>query len=154
MANKVKDFYDNTAENYDKKWDKFSTFTHSLVIDQLDDTKELKVLDFGCGTGLLLEKLAEEKSDAVLIGVDISPKMLSLAKKRLDKKRVTLKQLTSKKLPLPRSSIDVVLSVSNLHHLDTPTKYLQEFERVLRPGGVLIILDWCTDFFWQRLGSY
>lgn len=154
MLKKVRDYYDRVAQTYDRKWDKFSVITHSLVLEQIGAIQGLRIVDFGCGTGLLLEKLRSRETNVYLSGVDISMQMLTIARNRLKQQKVTLRQINSSRLPFGSNSIDVVLSISNLHHLDRPLIYLEEFKRILRYGGRVVLVDWCTDFLWQRCASF
>jgi len=97
------------------------------------------LLDAGCGTGGLLELL--QKQDDLIsraIGVDISDFAIEFCKKR---KLEEVYQSSIEDLPLEDSEVDSVVSLDVLYHLDVEDDHaaLKEFERVLKPGGILII---------------
>lgn len=53
--------------------------------------------------------------------------------------------------PFPGATFDLVISTSVLHHLSEPEAALAEIRRVLKPGGRLVLTDWCGDFLSCRL---
>jgi ubiquinone/menaquinone biosynthesis C-methylase UbiE len=91
------------------------------------------VLDDGCGTGHLIERL----SDAKVIGLDLSNGMLRQARKRSS----CLVQGDSQRLPLPDAQFDLVIARSLLHHLPDPRRGIAEIYRVLKPGGQVVVAD-------------
>jgi len=54
-------------------------------------------------------------------------------------------------LPFSDHSFDVIVSASVFHYFDEPEAALKEMRRILRPGGILVILDWCKDYLFCRL---
>jgi ubiquinone/menaquinone biosynthesis C-methylase UbiE len=49
-------------------------------------------------------------------------------------------------LPFADDAFDVVVSASALHYVEKPGQALHEMRRVARPGGRVVVLDWCRDF--------
>lgn len=93
-----------------------------------------RVLDLGCGRGGALEQLGPTIEHP--IGLD--PDHLSLVEHRLpDLPRAAA---TASAIPLPASSVDLVLSSWVLEHLPDPARTFHEIARVLRPGGGFIFL--------------
>ena len=92
-----------------------------------------RILDNGCGTGLLFEKLEPGQ----VVGLDISSEMLKYAAKHSD--RLILGN--SQKLPLKDSTFDVVFCRSLLHHLPEPELAVKEIYRVLRSQGQAVFAD-------------
>ncbi len=92
-----------------------------------------KILDAGCGNGLLAEYLPHQD----LWGVDISPEMIKHAEKRLQDARVG----DVEALPYEDNFFDSIFARSILHHLIDPKKGLAELTRVLKPGGRIIFMD-------------
>lgn len=92
------------------------------------------ILDFGCGIGRVLRYLVEYKK---LYGVDISRKMLEMARSRLPADNVVLKHVTECAIPLENESVDLVYSLLTLQHIDRAdvTKIVGEFHRILKAGG-------------------
>lgn len=103
-----------------------------------------RVLDVGAGTGLLA--LAVAPIVAHVTAVDSSPavcRMLEANSKDLGITNIDVVVADARSLPLPSSSIDLVLSNYCLHHISDADKLvaLSELARVLRPGGRLVLGD-------------
>lgn len=100
-------------------------------------------LDIGTGTGRLLELVAPRCGHA--LGIDASRDMLALARGRLAERgvaeRCTVRQADLYRLPLPDAGFDVVALQMVLHYADDPAAALAEAARVLRPDGLLVIVD-------------
>jgi SAM-dependent methyltransferase len=97
-----------------------------------------RVLDAGCGTGLFLLECGKQFADAVLTGFDLSVDGLRAAQQRGLRR---LAAANSVELPFPSGEFDVVVCQDVLQHL-TPVEArqtLQEFARVLRPDGWLLL---------------
>jgi SAM-dependent methyltransferase len=95
------------------------------------------VLDAACGTGRYSTMLASQGHD--VIGVDQSAAMLDTARTKLPSADFREGDLTA--LPLPGRSVDAVVCALALVHVPQVASALNEFARVLRPGGRLIISD-------------
>lgn len=97
-------------------------------------------VDLGCGTGTVLETLREKA--ALVIGVDGSPRMLELSRRRFaDDTTLSLRIGELDHLPLSDGEADFACINMVLHHLSEPATALREIRRVLRPGGVLFVAD-------------
>lgn len=95
-----------------------------------------KILDGGCGAGLVTIPLAEAGYD--VIGVDQSTSSLSVARQRARSPRATFQKADVENLSFADVSFDAVLLLDLLEHVDDPRKTIAEAARVLRPGGVLV----------------
>lgn len=93
--------------------------------------KKGKVVDVGCGTGLILRHLPKGS-----IGLDINPRNIPRAKKHAPHAEVILGDV--EKLPFKKDSIPMVICTDVLEHFPDPHKPLKEIFRVLSPGGLLI----------------
>jgi ArsR family transcriptional regulator len=101
-----------------------------------------RLLDIGTGTGRLLELLAPRVSSA--LGVDASRQMLALARARLARPGFThcaVRQADMYRLPLPDAGFDVAVMQMVLHYAEDPAAALAEARRVLRPDGLLVVID-------------
>ncbi|MFX0000360.1 MAG: class I SAM-dependent methyltransferase [Candidatus Hodarchaeota archaeon] len=117
-----------------------------------------KLVDAGCGSGNLIVQIAKTLLDLDLIGVDISDEVLNLAKKRVIKndlsEKIEFKLGNVEDLPFSDNSIDFLLSTLSLHHWQDPIRAFNEFFRVLRKDGTLLIFDFRRDarkFFYGLL---
>jgi ArsR family transcriptional regulator len=100
------------------------------------------LLDIGTGTGRMIEVLAPRVGQA--LGIDQSREMLAVARVNLERAgaangMVRLGDMYS--LPLPDASFDAVVIHQVLHYADRPTAVIAEAARVLRPGGLLLVVD-------------
>jgi ubiquinone/menaquinone biosynthesis C-methylase UbiE len=98
-----------------------------------------RVLDVGCGNGALLSLLAPRIAEGV--GVDASPGMIARARARqAHHPNLRFAATDGPRLPLPDQSVDLVISLLSFRYLDWDP-IMQEFARVLAPGGRLLVVD-------------
>ena len=98
------------------------------------------VLDLACGTGDLA--FAAARDGAAVVGLDITPRMLALARGRPEwTPRVRLAAGDMTTLPLPSARFDVATTGYGLRNVPDLPSALAEIRRVLRPGGRLCSLD-------------
>ena len=100
-----------------------------------------RVLEVGVGTGISLPQYA---ANTRIFGTEISEAMLQKARQRVAEQRLTnvegLAVMDAEKLEFPDNSFDVVMAQYVVTAVPNPEVALDEFARVLRPGGELIIL--------------
>jgi SAM-dependent methyltransferase len=100
------------------------------------------VLDYGCGSGENSIVLVRRK--ARVVGLDVSDALLDLARKRLALNglagQATFIAGSAHDIPLPDESVDVVLGIAILHHLDLD-RAASEINRVLRRGGKAVFQE-------------
>jgi ubiquinone/menaquinone biosynthesis C-methylase UbiE len=100
------------------------------------------LLDIGTGTGRMLEILGPLVGQA--LGIDQSREMLAIARVNLERAGAvngTVRLGDMYQLPLPPASFDAVVIHQVLHYADRPAAAIAEAGRVLRPGGVLVVVD-------------
>lgn len=91
-----------------------------------------KVLDFGCGNGDLANHLASQGNDVFGVDIDISQSLI---------KYPSLKffNLVNKNIPFSDASFDKAYARDVLEHVDDPTHYIREINRVLKIGGLFYV---------------
>jgi ArsR family transcriptional regulator len=112
------------------------------ISDLLADRPLGALLDIGTGTGRMLELFASQADSA--IGIDRSSEMLRLARVKLEAAGVegaSLRQGDMYALPLSERSADSIILHQVLHYAQQPGAAIAEAARVLRPGGLLLVID-------------
>ena len=141
--------------------------TRERLLDRIPWTGGERVLDVGCGRGLLTVGAAHRVPDGSVVGVDVwSPAALTgnraasvLQNARIEGvgNRVEAKQGDARQLPFADASFDVVVSNYVVHELKTRgdrERMMREVARVLKPGGRLALVDFIfTDDCVKDLGS-
>lgn len=142
--------YARLARRYDWRWSFYIEAGVEETTRRLDLKPTDRLLDVGCGTGALLHALSRSFPAMQLAGMDPSPEMLSVARQKLGTS-VDLRVAWAEGIPYPNDLFDVVASCSVFHYLRQPMVALKEMLRVLRPGGSLVITDWCDDYLACRV---
>lgn len=102
------------------------------------------LLDVACGTGEMLEKIVRINPDGTNIGVDLSPDMLTKAKRKLstiDRGNFELQEGNALHLDFPENTFDIVINnyMVDLMPLETFDKIAEQFFNILKPNGKIVI---------------
>ncbi len=127
-------YYDAFAEQYENGRDKpYHRLLDDLEVDLASRyAKDKDVLEVGCGTGLVLSRVAQVAQRAE--GIDLSQEMLQKAKDR----GLSVQKADATALPFGDNEFDVVYSFKVLAHLQDIQAALLEMARVTRPGGIVL----------------
>ena len=125
--------YGETAFMYERRYEQIQREKYEIVTKNLPRVS--KVLDLGCGTGMLLSELARRSE--FVVGIDSSSEMLELARKRRDSTALVLADADY--LPFANRSFDAVVSVTLLQNMPNPKATIREVARVAKPGGIVIM---------------
>ncbi len=127
-------------------WDSYSLVTAEKAqairgfIEALDLGTETRVLDIGCGTGVLAPFIAEKLgSRGSCVGLDISEAMIEEARKKNFDTRFSFIRKDIYHFDAERESFDAVIAYQVFPHLHDKEKALSIFGRLLKPGGRLCI---------------
>lgn len=117
------------------KWDHNQRYS-KLLLKEIETGVE-KVLDIGCGTGEFTKKAASKAKQVV--GIDIAPQMIIEAQKRHPAENIEylLQDFDSMD---EKVQYDCIVSIATFHHLALDTA-LSKINRILKPGGALVVLD-------------
>ncbi len=114
------------------------------LVKMLAERKPVSVLDVATGTGDLAIAIASLNPQKIS-GIDISEKMLEVARVKLAEKGldklITLRRADAEKIPFSDNSYDAITVAFGVRNYENLEKGLQEMKRVLRPGGVMLILE-------------
>jgi SAM-dependent methyltransferase len=107
----------------------------------LPNGNTIEALDLGCGTGFLSLELASRGHRVT--GVDFAPSMLARAEHKAAERGLTVRfeQADAEQLPFAPASFDLAISRHVLWTLPHPEAAIDEWIRVLRPGGRLVVVD-------------
>lgn len=159
VAEYVKEIYPVTAFEYDQviasgRIGQFLTLMH-----ELDLKGDERVLDVGCGPGISTVKLAQLLPRGKAIGVDITDKMLEIARQRAKAhklKNVTFLKEDAMSLSFPDETFDVVFSSYLLPWVPNVDQAIAEMHRVLKGGGKIGIITSATgsyNLFYKALAA-
>jgi len=145
-------YYDDFSASYERPR---GAGYHALIDDiEMDAIRDLardkRVLEAGCGTGLVLSRIADVAREAH--GFDLSPGMVARARQR--GLSVALGSVTQ--VPFASDSFDLVCSFKVLAHVPQITDALRELARVTRPGGMLALEfynPWSLRYAVKRIGG-
>lgn len=149
LIKKTQDDYDAIAGDFDRTrsycWGGLEEFaSHAQKGD--------RVLDFGCGNGRLFTLFRER--DIFYVGADQSGGLIDRAREKYAAEekdgKVQFVHLSGGVLPFPDASFDCIFTIAALHHIPSVPereRVLREFDRVLKPGGRVVITVWNL---WQK----
>ena len=115
------------------------------VLGELEKEEFTDLLDCGCGTAPMLSLLKEKYPDKRYTGIDITPKMIEVAKSK-NMPGVELLVGDCENLPFKDNSFDVVICCQSFHHYPNVQDFFDSVYRVLRPGGRLVLRDMTAGY--------
>jgi SAM-dependent methyltransferase len=129
----------------------------TLILELLGDLNGRTVLDIGCGDGTFAIELA--KRGGVVVGVDSSPAMLEAARTlaRQQDADIEFHVAAAEQLPFRAEQFDIVTAITILCFIEDATPVFREIERVLCPGGRLVIGElgkWSTWAMARRIRAW
>ena len=134
MSDTTESYYDRFAERYDRRrgggYHAWLDDRQAALVRQHGQGGRL--LEVGCGTGLILERLKGDFDEVV--GIDLSEGMLAKARAR----GLTVQQGRAEALPFDDEQFDMICSFKVLAHVQQMRNAAMEMVRVLKPGGIIV----------------
>jgi ubiquinone/menaquinone biosynthesis C-methylase UbiE len=132
--------WDKTAPGYDRQIAFFEKTWFTGGREWLTSRARGQVLEVAVGTG---RNLPGYPAEVTLTGIELSPAMLAIARQRADDlgRAADLRDGDAERLPFDDASFDTVLCALSLCTIPSPAAAVGEMQRVLRPGGRLLLID-------------
>ena len=154
----VEQMFDSIASRYDFMNSAMSLWQHKswrnkalkAAIEALSAKENLKILDVATGTGDVAFRLHSLWPDALITGIDLSEGMLEIAREKLSKLPMSLQSKIafgkgdSLSMPFHDGEFDLVTVAYGVRNFSDLRKGIAEMRRVLKPGGVLCIIELST----------
>jgi SAM-dependent methyltransferase len=152
IRQQVRETYTAIAQDFDRTrltpWEDFHHFPAYV-------RQGARVLDLGCGNGRLLEVLKPKAPD--YLGIDQSPALVTIAKKRYPDARFEEGDMAG--IRLPENAFDNIFCLAAFHHLPdrrSRARAVAQMRHALKPGGVLVVTVWglfqLRLKYWRYLG--
>ena len=148
----VREMFDNIAPAYDfmnramtlgvdRRW-------RRIMVDALARHGAVDILDVATGTGDVAIQIARTIPESILTGIDLSENMIEVGRKKIAEaglsERITLVQGDCLELPMPDNGFDAVTVAYGVRNFSDLRKGYLQMARVLRPGGLLAVLELST----------
>ncbi len=150
---RIQEMFDSIAPRYDflnrllslgidRKWRRFA-------VEQIKFTANGRILDVATGTGdVALEIAARTPASINIVGVDFSNEMVELGRAKIRNsphaQRITMEVAPCEAIPFPEESFDSVTIAFGIRNVVDRLQGLKEMQRVLKPGGRVVILEFST----------
>jgi len=142
--------YNQSAHVYDTQYSEEQEAKITTIRQNLNLKANSRVLDLGCGTGILIKHLADKTK--FYIGLDISRELLKNARKKAKPFPNSILVLAdADNLPFPNHTFDAVLAVTLLQNMPAPHSTLAEINRVTTAKASIIVTGLRKRFTQQEL---
>jgi demethylmenaquinone methyltransferase/2-methoxy-6-polyprenyl-1,4-benzoquinol methylase len=151
----VSEMFDTISKEYDGL-NRVITFGIDIswrkkVIALIAEKHPKKILDIASGTGDLAIMAAKKIKDSSIIGADISEGMLHVGKQKIKKlnleNQIKMQLADSENLPFENNTFDAVTVAFGVRNFENLDKGLQEIQRVLKKGGIFVVLETSVPTF-------
>lgn len=148
--NKSDDFKRISVNEFTKAADKYESNNAGVynickkdypdILEEISKEPFTDLLDAGCGTAPMISLLVEAYPDAHFTGIDITPKIIEIAKNK-NLPNTTFICGDCENLPFEDRSFDVIICSQSFHHYPNPLLFLNNVKRCLRENGRFILRD-------------
>jgi ubiquinone/menaquinone biosynthesis C-methylase UbiE len=146
----VRKWYDAVSNGYDELYGEEQSKKHAKVVKLLGDKTYSVVVDVGCGTGSFLEAFALRSK--IVLGVDVSIQMLTIAKKKAPDSTIELVRASASYLPLRDQVADGIVSVSVTQSGPMLEEHSDELLRIAKEHAPLVMTVFANEdqAFWKQ----
>lgn len=145
----AKQLIEKTKRDYDEIAEEFSATRKTMWPELADMDKYAKegdrVLDIGCGNGKLFGYLAEKRKNFLYSGLDVSEKLINIAKQNFKAEKAEFRVFDGMNIPYPDNSFDIIYCLATLPHLpgqEMQVRFLENIRKTAKPGAKLILTCW------------
>lgn len=134
------DYFSRYADTYDRQGRQKSACVNWIterIVERVD--KEGAVIDIGTGTGWLLSKITKKYPDSFVVGIDVSRKMIKIARKKLNGGKMHFVVSPAEHMPFKNGTFDFVVSLLVWEHVSEQDKVIRKIFSMLKPGGKFIL---------------
>ena len=139
------------AEYYNRMARRYMAFPCRRVLKRIvaKGIKKGRAIDVGTGPGIFPIFMTKAIRGIQFKGIDLSQIMVDLAKRNAREEgmadRIEFEVGSAYSLPVEDRSLDLVLCINTLHHLESPVEFFNEVARSLKEGGAFVIVDFHRD---------
>lgn len=148
------------AEYYNLMAKRYMRFPCQRVLKRVSakGIEKGRAIDVGTGPGVFPIFISKALPGVRFKGIDLSPVMIDLAKRNAMEAgindRVEFEVGSAYSLPVEDHSLDLVLCINTIHHLDHPVDFFNEVARSLKEGGAFVIVDFHRDASFVFIGIF
>lgn len=143
MHNHPPKFDPERLQKMESQWQRY--MSPVTILPKFLTRTNMTLVDLGCGAGYFTIPAAKMINDGHVYAVDRQQDMVHTTLTRARAEALTNIDgiiALATNLPIPDASVDAVLMSMMFHHVDEQTQMLNEVKRVLRPNGILYIVEW------------
>lgn len=143
----VQETFDRASGQYEERCGFFFNYFGRGLVDSIPDLKGKKVLEVATGRGAVLFPLME-KGAAEVDSIDLSPEMIRMTEAEAKKRGyegIRFQVMDAEHLEFADETFDVVICGFAVFFCESLERVLNEFRRVLKPGGVVALSTWGND---------
>jgi ubiquinone/menaquinone biosynthesis C-methylase UbiE len=148
------------AEYYNRMAKRYGRFPCQRVLKRVlaKGIEKGRAIDVGTGPGTFPIFLSKAIPGVRFKGIDLSPVMVEIARRNAKEEgladRIEFEVGSAYSLPVEDHSLDLVLCITTLHHLDHPVDFFNEVGRSLKEGGAFVIVDFHRDASFVFIGIF